>query len=118
MVNKHLGFFDHWRHFAAYIYLIICLFDFLIMPICFEIRRPSSDHAMTLAMQYEDGDRFKVLELMQRDREWSPLTLVGGGLFHAAFGMILGVSAWSRGKEKENLASKSSKKSEEDDIVG
>jgi hypothetical protein len=31
---------------------------------------------------------------------WEPLTLQGAGLFHVAMGAILGVTAWSRGREK------------------
>ena len=33
-------------------------------------------------------------------RQWAPITLQGGGLFHVAMGAVLGVSAWSRGQEK------------------
>jgi hypothetical protein len=33
---------------------------------------------------------------------WDPLTLKGAGLFHLAFGAILGVSAFTRGQEKVN----------------
>jgi hypothetical protein len=33
-------------------------------------------------------------------RQWAPLTLQGGGFIHMAFGAILGISAWTRGKEK------------------
>jgi hypothetical protein len=33
-------------------------------------------------------------------RQWLPITLGGGGLFHVAMGAVLGVTAWSRGQEK------------------
>ena len=33
---------------------------------------------------------------------WESLTLTNGGLMHVAFGAILGVAAWSRGREKLN----------------
>jgi len=33
-------------------------------------------------------------------RQWVPITLQGGGLFHVAMGAVLGVAAWSRGQEK------------------
>jgi hypothetical protein len=32
--------------------------------------------------------------------QWQPLTLLSGGVFHAAMGAVLGISAFSRGKEK------------------
>jgi hypothetical protein len=31
---------------------------------------------------------------------WTPLTLQGGGLYHLAMGGILGIAAYTRGKEK------------------
>jgi hypothetical protein len=31
---------------------------------------------------------------------WVPLTLQGGGMYHIAMGAILGISAFTRGKEK------------------
>ena len=31
---------------------------------------------------------------------WDPLTLQGAGLYHIAMGAVLGVAAWTRGKEK------------------
>jgi hypothetical protein len=31
---------------------------------------------------------------------WVPLTLQGGGLYHISMGAILGIAAWTRGKEK------------------
>lgn len=34
------------------------------------------------------------------DKQWMPLTLQGAGLFHAAMGAILGIAAWTRGREK------------------
>ena len=32
--------------------------------------------------------------------QWNPMTLLSGGVFHAAMGAVLGVAAWTRGKEK------------------
>jgi hypothetical protein len=33
-------------------------------------------------------------------RQWVPITLQGGGLFHVAMGAVLGVSAYGRTQEK------------------
>jgi hypothetical protein len=33
-------------------------------------------------------------------QQWNPLTLLSGGVFHAAMGAVLGISAFTRGKEK------------------
>lgn len=37
-------------------------------------------------------------------RQWVPITLQGGGLFHVAMGAVLGVSAYGRTQEKLNGA--------------
>jgi hypothetical protein len=39
-------------------------------------------------------------EVSDKAIAWDPLTLKGAGLFHLAFGAILGVSAYTRGQEK------------------
>ena len=72
-----------WRPMMAIMYMTACLFDFVVFPIMFT------------AVQFWEtsaaNDAF---------RQWSPITLQGGGLFHVAMGAVLGVSAWSRGQEK------------------
>ena len=52
--------------------------------------------------KFEDKDvQMALIQNMQLgSREWNPLTLMGGAFFHIAFGAILGVAAFSRGKEK------------------
>ena len=71
---------SHWRPMVAVIYMIIILFDFFLAPILW-----------SLLQYYAAGD--VVLQ-------WNPITLHNGGLFHAAIGAILGVSAFTRGQEK------------------
>jgi hypothetical protein len=69
-----------WRPMMAIVYMIINLCDFLLFPIIW-----------TLLQIHGNG------EVKQ---QWVPLTLSNGGLFHMAFGAILGVAAWTRGQEK------------------
>ena len=64
----------------AVAYMIIILFDFLVAPIFWSLLQAYA--AGVVSMQ------------------WSPLTLIGGGLFHAAMGAVLGLSAFTRGQEK------------------
>lgn len=71
---------SHWRPMVAVIYMIIILFDFFAAPVLW-----------SLLQYYAAGDI-----LLQ----WNPITLHNGGLFHAAIGAILGVSAFTRGQEK------------------
>ena len=72
-----------WRPMMAIMYMTACLFDFVFFPIMF-----------TIVQFWETA--------VQNDafRQWVPITLQGGGLFHVAMGAVLGVSAWSRGQEK------------------
>lgn len=69
-----------WRPLMAYTYIAICIFDFIIAPIGWGIVQSMQGIKLTAA--------------------WDPITLKGAGLFHAAMGAILGVTAWGRSKEK------------------
>lgn len=69
-----------WRPAMAWLYLVVCITDFIIFPILWSVLQA-----------YFDG---KVTE------PWSPLTLQGAGFFHLAMGAVLGIAAWSRGREK------------------
>jgi hypothetical protein len=69
----------HWRPMMAFVYMAVVIFDFIIGPIFWSIIQIFGG---SVAVQ------------------WSPLTLIAGGIFHAAMGAVLGISAFSRGKEK------------------
>ena len=72
-----------WRPMMAIMYMTCCIFDFAIFPIMF-----------TVVQFWETSianDAF---------RQWAPITLQGGGLFHVAMGAVLGVSAYGRTQEK------------------
>ena len=83
-----------WRPMAAIVYLVICLFDFIIAPAFLGIR---SGTAQQLADSVKGLDPSIAIALIQHRVPWQPLTLQGSGLFHVAFGAILGVAAWTRG---------------------
>ena len=72
-----------WRPMMAIMYMMVCVFDFILFPIMFT--------AVQFWETQAANDAF---------RQWNPITLLGGGLFHVAMGAVLGVSAWSRGQEK------------------
>jgi len=69
-----------WRPLMAITYMATIWFDFIVGPIIFNI------------LQYYNPG--------QAVTSWTPLTLQGGGLYHLAMGGILGIAAWTRGKEK------------------
>lgn len=67
----------------AFVYMAVVIFDFIVGPIFWSIVQI---YGGSVALQ------------------WTPLTLISGGVFHAAMGAVLGISAFSRGQEKvENL---------------
>lgn len=78
-----------WRPAMGWMYMTVCIFDFILFPIMF-----------TLVQFYETqaaNDAF---------RQWQPITLQGGGLFHVAMGTVLGIAAYGRTKEKIEGAAK------------
>lgn len=60
--------------------MAIILFDFIIAPILWSALQAIAAGTVTL--------------------QWAPLTLLSGGVFHAAMGAVLGISAFTRGQEK------------------
>lgn len=72
-----------WRPMMGWMYMTVCIFDFILFPIGFTV------------VQF-----WEVEAVNDAFRQWSPLTLQGAGLFHMAMGAILGITAWSRGQEK------------------
>lgn len=63
-----------WRNAMAWVYMTICIFDFIVLPI--------------------------VWLSQQSAVQWSPMTLEAAGTFHLAMAAVLGITSWSRGKEK------------------
>lgn len=75
---------SYWRPAMGWLYMVICFFDFVLFPALAMIL-PAILKGMGVESQYQ---------------VWQSLTLANGGLVHIAFGAIVGVSAWSRGREK------------------
>lgn len=72
-----------WRPAMGWMYMVICIFDFILFPVLWATIQFWETSAV--------NDAF---------RQWQPLTLQGAGLFHMAMGAVLGIAAYSRGKEK------------------
>jgi len=70
---------NRWRPMMGWMYFVVCITDFILFPIMWALFKASVGEPVTA---------------------WDPLTLQGAGLFHVAMGAILGVTAWSRGREK------------------
>ena len=84
-VEEESWFKSYWRPAAAWVYLVICFFDYLVAPVLFPVL------FFKLGIAYVP---------------WSPLTIQAGGMFHVAFGAIIGITSWSRGQEKMKILDK------------
>jgi hypothetical protein len=73
-----------WRPACGWMYIVVCLFDFMLAPILWSITQAVFHGGVNV--------------------QWQPLTLQGAGLFHVAMGAIIGVSAYGRTQEKLNGA--------------
>ncbi len=83
----------YWRWTALSVYLVICLYDFMVVPIWYGLNRP--DLATFIEILNTVKDPLIQLELMKKmTGQHSPFTLMGGGIFHLAFGAILTGSAF------------------------
>jgi len=97
------GFKRFWRPIAAYVYLSICIFDFMAMPLYVSIANRQVDFQVFEEIRkFEDvAVQTAIIDKLDVGKDaWIPLTIKGGGLFHLSFGAIIGVAAFTRGKEK------------------
>lgn len=74
-----------WRPMMGWMYMSICLFDFLVAPVLWSVLQSLANHGAV-------------------NSQWQPLTLQGAGLFHLAMGAVLGIAAYGRTQEKLNGA--------------
>ena len=68
-----------WKPLFAICYMLICLFDFIIGPVVYNV--------------------LQFLNPGQHLDMWQAVTLQGGGLFHMSAGAILGIAAFNKDKK-------------------
>jgi hypothetical protein len=73
----------NWRPAMGWLYLAVCVCDFIIFPIMF-----------TIVQFWEIGATNDIF------RQWNPITLSGAGFFHIAMGAVLGITSYGRSQEK------------------
>jgi len=93
-----------WLPAAAAVYLLICLFDFIIMPVY--VAAHNSRVETMIFQKIEGKDVVDIADSLikgnQALKQWNPLTLLGGGMFHLAFGALLTGGAITRGFAKKS----------------
>lgn len=93
-----------WLPFAAGTYIVICIFDFMIMPIYVTAHNSRIENAVLRSLDSKDAATFAdgLIRANQAQRQWNPLTLLGAGMFHLAFGALLTGGAVTRGMAKRS----------------
>jgi hypothetical protein len=81
VVKKEDWMTSKWRPMMGWMYMTVCIFDFIIFPILWSLIQSVDLQGMVTT-------------------QWQPLTLQGAGLFHMAMGAVLGVTAYGRTQEK------------------
>ena len=114
-VTQEVWFVKYWRPAAAWIYLSICVFDFVIMPVWHMKSQSNLNHIWELSMRLRPEDQMQAIVQLSRRTSWEPLTLNESGMFHISFGAILGVAAYTRGRVQEARVNSNSGTGGEDD---
>ena len=88
-----------WRWTALIVYLTICIYDFMVVPIYYGIARMGLDLADYMSHLQEIEDPLEQMEYLKKlVSQHEPFTLKGRGLFHLSFGALLTGSVFG-GKE-------------------
>lgn len=93
-----------WLPFAAGTYIVICLFDFIIMPVYVAAHNSKIESRVFAELDGKDVATFAttMAQTAQATRQWNPLTLMGAGMFHLAFGALLTGGAVTRGLSRKS----------------
>lgn len=76
----------NWKPLAAFVYLFICIMDFVVMPVMVhQTNKDISEQLVHIQDQKEMQQKADILRMAK----WEPLTMQNAGLFHIAFGTIL-----------------------------
>ena len=89
---------EPWKLLAVSVYLIICLFDFWLMPVY--RTHLNQQFILDAAAEVKPANRAYILEVIDRIalEKWEPVTTkgIGGVIFHVSFGILMTGSALTR----------------------
>lgn len=91
--NNHISRSQRWQKWCAYIYLFICIFDFVLVPTWFGLSRAVKPIPIDDMIRLDPQVQIRMIDAFTFQHD--PFTLQGGGLFHLAFGALLTGSAVS-----------------------
>ena len=85
-----MGAIHKWRWTALIVYLVICIYDFMVVPIYYGVARMGLDLADYMEHLKEIEDPLVQMEYLKKlVSQHEPFTLKGCGLFHLSFGALL-----------------------------
>ena len=88
---------DKWRLAALIVYLVICVYDFMLVPIYYGIARMGLDLADYMSHLTAIEDPLVQMEYLKKlVSQHEPFTLKGCRLFHLSFGAILTASTLNK----------------------
>lgn len=82
---------EGWKALACLVYLVICFFDFVVIPSWYGIMRRDIVEVMSYLPDSDPVVQLEYLKILTDVHD--PLTLKISGLFHVAFGALLTGSA-------------------------
>ena len=86
-----------WRNIVVTVYLIICIYDFMFVPIYYGIARMGLDLADYMSHLQAIEDPLVQMEYLKKlVSQHEPFTLKGGGIFHLSFGALLTGSVFGK----------------------
>ena len=89
-----------WRNIVVTVYLVICIYDFMLVPIYYGVARMGLDLADYMSHLQEIEDPMVQMEYLKKlVSQHEPNTLKGGGLFHLSFGAIITGSVFGKNKD-------------------
>lgn len=92
-----------WRPMMAFLYLTLCLLDYGVRPAInfYFFKQFNLVQTVESIQNLDSAVQIQIIEVLRKNEAIQPIL---PEFVHLAFGAILGVAAYSRGKEKESYS--------------
>jgi hypothetical protein len=94
-----------WLPLCSFTYITICIFDFVIMPVQTAVHNSIVENRIITEIKANPTAQGSFADAYEKTsilKQWTPITLQGGGLFHLSFGALLAAGATTRGLAKKS----------------
>lgn len=78
---------SNWRAGLAFVYSLVCIFDFIVVPAWLGLHRPVMSELLVQLNGFSPDIQLRIIDAAFRPH--NPFTLQGSGLIHLAFGALL-----------------------------